>query len=73
MAAPFLGLAASLGFLVLTGGFRLNNWPDLTVGESRLAVLAMAVVAGSCLAGLALAFAAFVRSGAVAGPWASSA
>ena len=59
VAAPFLGLAASLGFLVLTGGFRaLNNWPDLTVGESRLAGLAMAVAAGSCLAGLASAFAA---------------
>jgi len=63
VAAPFLGLAAALGFLVLTGGFRaLNNWPDLTVGESRLAGLAMAVAAGSCLAGLASAFAAFVRS-----------
>jgi hypothetical protein len=63
VAAPFLRLAASLGFLELTGGFRaLNNWPDLTVGEGRLAALAMAVVAGSCLAGLASAFAAFVRS-----------
>jgi hypothetical protein len=63
VAAPFLGLAAALGFLALTGGFRaLNRWPDLTAGESRPAGLAMAVAAGCCLAGLASAVAAFVRS-----------
>jgi hypothetical protein len=63
VAAPFLGMVAYLGFLLLAGGFReLNNWPDLTARSSRLAMLAMVVLVGSCLAGLASAFAAFLRS-----------
>jgi hypothetical protein len=62
VAAPLLGVLASFGILMLTGGFRaLGHWPDLTTGESWLATLAMVILTGSCLAGLASAFAAFVR------------
>jgi hypothetical protein len=62
VAAPFLGVFASFGFLMLTGGFlALGHWPDLTTGESWLATLAMVILTGSCLTGLASAFAAFVR------------
>ena len=64
VAAPFLGVFASFGFLMLTGGFlALGHWPDLTTGESWLATLAMVILTGSCLAGLASAFAAFIRPG----------
>jgi hypothetical protein len=63
VAAPFLGIVAAVGTLLLTGGFReLNNWPDLTTRANRLAMLAMVILVGSCLAGLASAFAALVRS-----------
>ena len=45
-------MVASGGSLLLTGGFRaLNHWPDLTARASWLAILALVILVGSCLAG----------------------